>query len=489
MMPSPKSLSAAKATNKANASPSRKGSATAAVLIPTMEAAPRLNSHRPVKASDKAGSARLEGVEVFSTRPRAVVPQAIPPAIRSSAPAKLPSRKARSTPPLDAAGNNLSNRNIGSSSSSMATERAGQRSEPPALPLHRATTSHDISPSDSEESEAGIVESSRSYLTRLSLEDAVVALERLRFLMMSHTAAVTGSQADKAESAAVQPPQQTHVDPFKLSKRPLEDIAEELCSQLRRLTTAYAVASAADRCLLGVSDGRPPSQPSISIPSAQEKLLAAPSFDAAAGGVQLLGTFGPMVSTQQLMTTVRSNAGDGNFLDSPNSVGSDGSCGAIDLHKPNPGPRIAYPPRECSEGALDFGSTVYKYPNGTVVTFPISTFGELVSTESGQGTTLRSRGNTFMSTERRITVSDGTQTDDSLGPMKKEKELQAYVKALEARLTEKQRLEAMRESRGTKKSGNEDTLSRLIHSVGNAKAQTAKQSSTSAHAHGKASNH
>lgn len=358
------------------------------------------------------------------------------------------------------------------------------------------------------------MESTRTYLTRLSLEDAVVALERLRFLMMSHTAAVTGNQGDGTASAAEvlapPPPQQMHVDPFKLSKRPLEVIAEELCSQLRRLTTAYAVASAADRCLLGVSDARRPTQPFLTSPTGQEKLAGASPLGGMCGDAvdddedgmnmnannnnnnnngDLLGTFGPMVSTQHMMTTIRSNSEGGNFLDSRMSVETDDSWGVIDLHKPNPGPRIAYPQREDSETGQDFNSTVYKYPNGMVVSYPLSTFGELVSTESGQGTTNRSRGATLLGTERRVTVSDGTQTDDTLEPTKKEKDLQAYVKALEARLTEKQRLEAMRESRGAKKSGISETLSRLARSVEQPKPEAEKPTTTATHAHDKQSHH
>jgi hypothetical protein len=477
--------------------------------------APQLCSNRPVKTTGSNSSARWESVETPTTNaltegtvPATVTPPNNPPFSLSAAPAKSPSRKARTTPSNDT---NTSNPigygnvlNIGSSCSSMATEKTektGQRNAPPSLPQHRASTSRDATLGGSEESEVGIVESSRSYLTRLSLEDAVVALERLRFLMMSHTAAVTGSQLDTNQTAVVLPPQQMHVDPFKLSKRPLEDIAEELCSQLRRLTTAYAVASAADRCLLGVPDSRRPTQPFISSPTAaRDPLDSAPLTSSAEGkkdvdnsstngnNGDLLGTFGPMVSTRCAMMNFRSNS-DGNFLDSRMSGETDDSWGVIDLHKPNPGPRIAYPPREDSDAGVDFGSTVYKYPNGMVVSYPISTFGDLVSTESGQGTVGRSRGATLLGSERHITVSDGTQTDDTLEPTKKEKELQAYVKALEARLTEKQRLEAMRESRGAKKSGISETLSKLARPMSDAAVKAPKQATASTHAHVKKGAH
>ncbi|KAL7696331.1 hypothetical protein N2W54_007064 [Lotmaria passim] len=505
--------SSAESSNaKKTVSPSRRGSvpalpsptAAAAASTATVEDARQQRSNRPVKARVSGTSRSSLSAETPSTSPRveAAAGTAPPPTQRSSrcsAPAKPPSHKKHSKPPSDAnANSNDNNINVDSLCSSMGTEKTVQRSVPPSLPQHRATTSRDATLGGSEESEASIVESSRSYLTRLSLEDAVVALERLRFLMMSHTAAVTGSQLESCRAAEVLPPQQAHVDPFKLSKRPLEDIAEELCSQLRRLTSAYAVASAADRCLLGVSDSR---QSLVANPRACKKPLGSvdaplpPSTNAAGVDVEvdntgdLLGSFGPMVSTQHLMTTTGSNTDSANFLDSRLSFETDDSWGVIDLHKPNPGPRIAYPQREDSENGQEFGSTVYKYPNGTVVSYPMSTFGELVSTESGQGTTYRSRGATLLNSERHFLVSDGTQTDDTLEPTKKEKELQAYLRALEGRLTEKQRLEAMRESRGAKKSGISATLSRLAQSAEKTKQDTENQSTTHAHALNKSSHH
>lgn len=473
-----------------------------AVVAPASQAEepPRLRSNRPVKSTGGGGTSFTvisDPIEVAAAAPPAPAPVATDAASRRelastpSSPGNLPGRKtsvpakppSRKSHPPAASSNTEANSgshnapNLFSSSSSMATEKTGQRSAPPSLPLHRPTNSHDAAVNGSEESDGGIVESSRSYLTRLSLEDAVVALERLRFLMMSHTAAVTGSQAEQRAAAEALPsPQQMHVDPFKLSKRPLEDIAEELCSQLRRLTSAYAVASAADRCLLGVKDPRRPTAPFADNPMAP--LPALPDVgvkDVAEGNEgELLGTFGPMVSTLHMMRTIDVPSDGANLLDTHLSAETEDSWEAIDLHKPNPGPRIAYPQRGDSETGQDFGSTVYKYPNGTVVSYPVSTFGELVSTESGQGTTFRSRGANTIDVERRVMVSDGTQTDDSLEPTKKEKDLQAYVKALESYLTEKQRLQAMRESRGAKKSSISESLSKLARSVDNTQSNAGK---------------
>ncbi|KAK7200754.1 hypothetical protein NESM_000133600 [Novymonas esmeraldas] len=368
---------------------------------------------------------------------------------------------------------------------------------PPALPSHPPVSGGYTSGNYGGEREEGIVESTRSYLARLSLEDAVVALERLQFLMMAHTAAVTTRSGSASDGASPPPPVRAcpsavHVDPFKLSKRPLEDIAEELCTQLRELSSTYEVASAAERWLMGVGPSRSEGVPDVrQLPAGDGDAAAAPLSRVEPGlNEDMMGTFGPMISTQ-LIATVRSDA----EVETNHSGDTGDSWGAIDLNKANPGPSIAYKPQRpslpplhppqqrCNGGAATgaAASVSFTYPDGTTVCFPTSTFGELVSTQSGLGTT---QASPLLATGTGTslhfpTVSASTQTepvprtgatgappvvsvnvpvlskrgpstcDGSTAATGMDSELlHSYLTALESRLSEKQRLEALEEARG-----------------------------------------
>ncbi|ORC93609.1 uncharacterized protein TM35_000014860 [Trypanosoma theileri] len=83
------------------------------------------------------------------------------------------------------------------------------------------------------ESSVDLVETS-DFLTRLALEDCIVCLENLQGIVSSLiTPNVNGEKQAKGGKVLVG---RTGVNPFKLSKRPLVQIAEELSSRLNQLT-------------------------------------------------------------------------------------------------------------------------------------------------------------------------------------------------------------------------------------------------------------
>lgn len=475
-----KSVSAKASSQAAKSSPDSRGSSTSAMADPSIKSPPSpafLRLAAPRQRTSSTGDGVADGRLAAAAAPaRTVVP---PPSLFLG----------KRTPPLRTVN---PPKPTGELVQVPVTPPPPVFSTtPPGLPSHPALDG--VIGGGCNEREEGIVESTRSYLARLSLEDAAVALARLQQLMMRHTAAVTASREGGTTAIALPPsPRQAHVDPFKLSTRPLEDIAEELCTQLCQLGNTYEATSAAERSLLGLDRKCSPSDAVLGVvnPLVYTNDAVAPLGGAIHGGLNsdMMGTFGPMISTMQTVS-----AAPDAEAEMRHSGNTDESWGVIDLNKANPGPCLA---------VLPVPSTQCTYPDGTTVSFPRSTFGDLVSTGSGPATSRSANASASLANVpgRHSVCSVSTQTDlaghlistsgaaPPLAPMnipalnRKEpavrssaaaastmdqEVLRSYLKALESRLTEKQRLEALREARGAKRNSISGTLLKLAASPPN----------------------
>ncbi|CAD2214996.1 hypothetical protein AGDE_12664 [Angomonas deanei] len=289
------------------------------------------------------------------------------------------------------------------------------------------------------DAEEDIVDSSRSFLTRLSLEEAVAVLHRLQELMMRHIATVTDSANNLPPREAL--PSIPEIDPFKLSKRPLEEIAEELSKQLQELVDAYEASSAADRSLMGFRD-RKPTEPFVG--GSEINTTFGPLVDTQSGQKTHDATFGPMFNTKVIGTT------DGGAEEEKRATGQEGQSSVFG----------------------EMYSTQYTYPNGTVISFPKSTFGEMVDTKSAASVCIPrvsiSRDRKAIGTQTDpldIPAADPastTTTQSKTGAPMDRALLDRYLKALEGRLSQKEQLDALREAkRDLRKDAGAESLNHL----------------------------
>lgn len=274
---------------------------------------------------------------------------------------------------------------------------------------------------DEDLDDKGIVASSRLALARMSFENCVLAAAHLQDLMMAHAAAVTSAQqggGGGVHQVAVAP--RTLIDQGPLNTRPLHEIADELASQLQQLAEAYSNSSRAERHLMGVPTVESGADPTECEGAMMRRRMQAPRDGGAAVGdrssvpqvfypadragsglvnhnaprvmVREIGispgeTFGPMTNTQLVSSADPLNwnenanplSAEENYLAADASRGyaygdvdggslSRSSNWMIDVGQANPGPRLAAQRNR------------FVYPDGTCVSFPVSTFGELVDT-------------------------------------------------------------------------------------------------------------
>lgn len=338
------------------------------------------------------------------------------------------------------------------------------------------------------------------------------------------------AEGGRSASAGAPPaPAMIRIDANSLSKRPLHEIADDLATQLEELGVAYQASSRAERQLLGVPatpgagaaiPGRGLSVKQLravgggqdvpsNCPAAIRRQVTPPpafarrsAYPAAVDSALLGGdTFGSMTSTQLL--------GSGGDLDLiPGAGDQHHNEWMIDVGRANPGPRLV--------GNNTNRNNQFTYPDGTTVNFPISTFGELVHTEfldtdraGGWAEVVappRIFGQVLNNNNTPATDSNDVSahvdpnaaphppiigassqpparppTRTSSNPMPlydrgaspspvgngmRAELMQSYITALEERLSEKQRLEAMRDARrGDKKSreGSVSVASSLSH--------------------------